>query len=87
MAQPDRRGQAPAGTPAAKRAAIHPCAWSQSSIRTCAHAAGGTHKVAPGETLYSIARTHDVDVAQLRNWNHLSGNTVRPGQVLRLSAR
>lgn len=55
--------------------------------KAVAHAAGGTHKVAPGETLYSIARTHDVDVAQLRNWNHLSDNTVRPGQVLRLSAR
>jgi phosphate transport system substrate-binding protein len=48
---------------------------------------GTTHKVAPGETLYSIARKHDLDVAQLRDWNHLSDNTVRPGQVLRLSAR
>jgi phosphate transport system substrate-binding protein len=48
---------------------------------------GTTHKVAPGETLYSIARKHDLDVAQLRNWNHLSDNTVHPGQVLRLSAR
>ena len=46
-----------------------------------------THKVAPGETLYSIARKHHLEVAQIRNWNHLAGNTVHAGQVLRLSAR
>jgi phosphate transport system substrate-binding protein len=45
------------------------------------------HKVAPGETLYSIARKHHLDVAQIRNWNHLAGNTVHPGQELRLGAR
>ena len=46
-----------------------------------------THKVAPGETLYSIAHKHHLDVAQIRDWNHLAGNTVHAGQVLRLSAR
>jgi phosphate transport system substrate-binding protein len=46
-----------------------------------------THKVAPGETLYSIARKHHLDVAQIRDWNHLAGNTVHAGQVLRLGAR
>jgi phosphate transport system substrate-binding protein len=46
-----------------------------------------TYRVAAGETLYSIARKHSVDVAQVRAWNHLKDDTVHPGQVLRVSAR
>jgi phosphate transport system substrate-binding protein len=46
-----------------------------------------TYRVAAGETLYSIARKQGVDVAQIRNWNHLKDNTVRTGQVLRIEAR
>jgi phosphate transport system substrate-binding protein len=46
-----------------------------------------TYRVAAGETLYSIARKHGVDVAQIRSWNHLKDNTVRTGQVLRIEAR
>jgi len=46
-----------------------------------------TYRVAAGETLYSIARKHGVDVAQIRSWNHLKDNTVRTGQVLRIDAR
>lgn len=46
-----------------------------------------TYKVNAGETLYSIARKHSVDVAQLRAWNKLKDNTVHPGQVLKVGAR
>jgi phosphate transport system substrate-binding protein len=46
-----------------------------------------TYRVGAGETLYSIARKHGVDVAQIRTWNHLKDNTVRTGQVLRIAAR
>ncbi|GLQ49329.1 substrate-binding domain-containing protein [Dyella flava] len=46
-----------------------------------------TYRVAAGETLYSIARKHGVDVAEIRSWNHLKDNTVRTGQVLRIEAR
>lgn len=46
-----------------------------------------TYRVAAGETLYSIARKHGVDVAQIRAWNHLKDNTVRTGQTLRIEAR
>jgi phosphate transport system substrate-binding protein len=46
-----------------------------------------TYRVGAGETLYSIARKHGVDVAQIRSWNHLKDNTVRTGQVLRIAAR
>jgi phosphate transport system substrate-binding protein len=47
----------------------------------------GSYRVAAGETLYSIARKHGVDVAQIRSWNHLKDNTVRTGQVLRIESR
>jgi phosphate transport system substrate-binding protein len=46
-----------------------------------------TYRVGAGETLYSIARKHGVDVAQIRTWNHLKDNTVRTGQVLRIESR
>jgi len=46
-----------------------------------------SYRVAAGETLYSIARKHGVDVAQIRSWNHLKDNTVRSGQVLRIESR
>jgi phosphate transport system substrate-binding protein len=46
-----------------------------------------TYKVAKGDTLFSIARSHAVNVADLRAWNHLKGDAVKPGQVLRLAER
>ncbi|MEI7038261.1 LysM peptidoglycan-binding domain-containing protein [Fulvimonas yonginensis] len=46
-----------------------------------------TYKVAKGDTLFSIARKHGVAVDDLRAWNHLEGNQVKPGQVLRLGER
>lgn len=52
-----------------------------------APAAARSYRVGSGETLYSIARKHGVDVAQIRSWNHLKDNTVRTGQVLRIEAR
>ena len=41
-----------------------------------------THKVASGESLWSIAQKHNVTVADLRSWNSLRGNTLKPGQRL-----
>jgi phosphate transport system substrate-binding protein len=46
-----------------------------------------SYRVAAGETLYSIARKHGVDVTQIRSWNNLKDNTVRTGQVLRIESR
>lgn len=44
------------------------------------------HTVRSGETLYSIARTYDLDYRQLAQWNSLgSGDVIRAGQRLRLS--
>lgn len=46
-----------------------------------------TYKVTKGDTLSSIARSHSVDVSDLRAWNHLKGNELKAGQVLRLGER
>lgn len=40
------------------------------------------HTVQRGETLYSISRTLNVSVAELREWNQLSGNELNVGQEL-----
>ncbi len=44
--------------------------------------AGKTHKVQPGETLYSISRKYGITVAQLKNLNNLTDNSLAVGQVL-----
>ncbi len=38
-----------------------------------------------GESLWQIAHLYSVNVAQLQRWNHLQGQTVKPGQVLTVS--
>ncbi|HEX7112998.1 MAG TPA: LysM peptidoglycan-binding domain-containing protein [Mizugakiibacter sp.] len=45
-----------------------------------------THTTQPGESLWSIARRYHVGVDDLRAWNGLKGDALRPGRVLRLSA-
>jgi membrane-bound lytic murein transglycosylase D len=45
------------------------------------------HTVRAGESLAGIARQHGVSTASLRTWNDLSGDTIHPGQQLRLTAR
>ncbi|MEZ2419243.1 substrate-binding domain-containing protein [Luteibacter sp. RCC_6_2] len=49
--------------------------------------ASRTYKVAPGDTLYSIAKKNAVDVNKLRAMNGLKDNNVRLGQVLKVGAR
>lgn len=44
------------------------------------------HKVNNGESLWSIARLHQVSVDQLVKWNDLQTKAVKPGQVLKLTA-
>jgi len=44
------------------------------------------HKVDDGESLWTIARRHQVSVEQLMKWNDLQTRAVKPGQVLRLTA-
>ncbi|WP_329740551.1 LysM peptidoglycan-binding domain-containing protein [Dyella sp. A6] len=44
------------------------------------------HTVRRGETLWVIARRYAVSVRQIEHWNHLRGHTIKPGQVLKVSA-
>ena len=42
------------------------------------------YTVKPGDTLFSIARAHDISVQDLRIWNDLEGAVLRAGVVLRV---
>jgi LysM repeat protein len=42
------------------------------------------HVVRKGETLWSIAHRYHVTVGDLKRWNHLSGDDIRPGEELRV---
>ncbi|MBV6653282.1 MAG: LysM peptidoglycan-binding domain-containing protein [Mameliella sp.] len=45
-----------------------------------------THKVLKGETLYRISKKYGVSVDQIVAWNNKSGNTIYPGEVLKVGA-
>ncbi len=42
------------------------------------------HRVGKGDTLYSIARGYGVPLEDLKAWNRLRSNHIRPGQTLQL---
>jgi membrane-bound lytic murein transglycosylase D len=42
------------------------------------------YKVKRGDTLYSIARQHNVRIRSLKNWNNLRSNRIYPGQKLKI---
>lgn len=52
-----------------------------------ARASASTYTVGRGDTLYSIAKAHAVDVADLRRWNHLGSDELKPGEQLQLGNR
>ena len=54
------------------------------SIATAAKPAQ-TYTVKPGDTLYSIAKKHNADIAKVRQWNGLKGDSVKLGQTLKVS--
>ncbi|MBN2828858.1 MAG: LysM peptidoglycan-binding domain-containing protein [Candidatus Cloacimonetes bacterium] len=43
-----------------------------------------THKVAAGETLYSISRKYNLTVRELREINNIKDNKISPGQILQI---
>ena len=43
-----------------------------------------THRVRSGENLTQIARQYGVTISDIRRWNSLSGDTIRPGQRLKI---
>lgn len=49
--------------------------------------AAGTHTVAAGDTLYSIAKQHHLNVRDIAKWNNISDpRRIHIGQHLRLTA-
>lgn len=51
---------------------------------TTTHTQQKTHTVQNGESLWQIARHYSVSTNQLQRWNHLRGNTIKPGQRLQV---
>ena len=45
----------------------------------------GTHKVGSGDTLYSIAKRYNMDVAELAALNKIKGNNIKTGQTLKVA--
>jgi 3D (Asp-Asp-Asp) domain-containing protein len=49
-------------------------------------AAGNTYTVKKGDTLWAISKKHDVTVQQIKSWNNLKSDTIKPNQVLKVTA-
>lgn len=47
----------------------------------------GTHTVRRGESLWTISRRYHVPLRDLRGWNGLTGDTIRPGQKLKVGTQ
>lgn len=50
-----------------------------------AASAAGTYQVKSGDTLWGISKKHKVTVSQLKSWNKLKSDTIKPKQVLKVS--
>lgn len=73
------------GTSSGSASASSAPAKTQSS--SAAPASGGsTYTVKSGDTLSGIANRNGVTVAQLKQWNGLSGNNIKVGQKLKVKA-
>jgi murein DD-endopeptidase MepM/ murein hydrolase activator NlpD len=79
-------GSSPA-QPAARPAPIRPAASAPAVPSAVAPAAGESVDVQPGDTLFAIARRHDVRVDDIKRLNNLSSSMIRPGQRLVLPAK
>lgn len=50
------------------------------------HASPRHHTVRPGDSLWRIARHYAVSVDDLQRWNHLRGQSIKPGLVLKIGS-
>jgi LysM repeat protein len=52
------------------------------SVQTPASHTAATYTVVKGDTLSQIARSHNISLTELRQWNNLTGDLIIPGQQL-----
>jgi membrane-bound lytic murein transglycosylase D len=60
-------------------------AGNSSISKSFTKSTSGYHTVRSGESLGLIAKKYGVSVSQIRNWNNISGNLIKPGQKLKVS--
>ena len=78
--QPDATFAAGMGSADAEAAAAGAKPTQLAAVRT------RTHRVKSGESLWQLARHYSVSVGDLQRWNHLRGQSIKPGQVLKVGA-
>lgn len=85
LAQTARRVEAKVQQPSvnASRTTTRPRATIEATQSSKKETATRNHKVASGETLYSIARKYGLTVEEMAKRNGLNGTTVRVGQILK----
>jgi len=80
---PSAKTSAPSGSPATPAKSLAPS--TSSPAPTANPAASKTWlTVRKGDTLSKVARENSVKVEDLRKWNRLSGDMIRPGDLLRI---
>jgi len=80
------KGKPKAGAPAKNARAVAKAGKPSSKAAKVDEPQVVIHKVNNGESLWTIARRHQVSVEQLMKWNDLQTQAVKPGQVLKLTA-
>ncbi|RST77099.1 peptidoglycan endopeptidase [Siminovitchia acidinfaciens] len=60
-------------------------ASTKNSTTNSTPSTGSTYTVKSGDYLMRIASSHGITLAQLKQWNGLTSDLIRPGQVLRVS--
>ncbi|WP_409274999.1 3D domain-containing protein [Neobacillus sp. SCS-31] len=56
------------------------------SFSNASLAAGATYKVQKGDSLWGIAKKHNITVNQMKKWNDLKSDKIELNQVLKLSS-
>ncbi len=57
----------------------------ESVVTNASMASIATHLVKAGETLFSISNLYHITIDQLKKWNNIDKNTIKPGQNLTLN--
>lgn len=75
---------ASSGASSSRNASAASTSSSRSGSSSTGAASGRTHKVEDGESLWGIARQYEVTVEAVRAANDMDGETIQPGQTLRI---